>query len=105
MKTLKFLLVLVVMCVVASCEPDVEYPKASNTLRATDTIVMQDNYAKLEIYTITIDSCQYLFGRDYGTYNGGYFITHKGNCNNPIHTHPAMVDTKNHITLIPITLK
>lgn len=29
---------------------------------------------------ITIDSCEYIFGKDRNAYNGGYFLTHKGNC-------------------------
>jgi hypothetical protein len=34
---------------------------------------------------ITIDRCEYIIGTDYKAYNGGYFMTHKGNCSNPIH--------------------
>ena len=34
---------------------------------------------------ITIDSCEYIFGTDKFAYNGGYFLSHKGNCKNPIH--------------------
>lgn len=30
--------------------------------------------------TIVIDSCEYIIGEDYHPYNGGYFLTHKGNC-------------------------
>jgi len=33
------------------------------------------------IQETVIDSCQYLFDR----VNGGIALTHKGNCNNPIH--------------------
>ena len=29
---------------------------------------------------VVIDSCEYLFGTDGGAYNGGYFLSHKGNC-------------------------
>ena len=32
---------------------------------------------------ITIDSCQYIYRWD--GYHAGSAITHKGNCNNPIH--------------------
>lgn len=34
---------------------------------------------------ITIDSCEYIMGRDNLGYNGGYFMSHKGDCKNPIH--------------------
>jgi hypothetical protein len=34
---------------------------------------------------IIIDSCEYIIGSDNGGYNGGFFLTHKGNCKNPIH--------------------
>jgi len=33
------------------------------------------NYQIMEI-----DSCEYIIGRDNGGYNGGYFLSHKGNC-------------------------
>ena len=37
-------------------------------------------------YEITIiDGCEYILGTDNGGYNGGYFLSHKGNCKNPIH--------------------
>ena len=37
-------------------------------------------------YEITIiDGCEYILGSDNGAYNGGYFLSHKGNCKNPIH--------------------
>jgi hypothetical protein len=29
---------------------------------------------------VEIDSCEYIIGRDNGVYNGGYFLSHKGNC-------------------------
>jgi hypothetical protein len=29
---------------------------------------------------VEIDSCEYIIGRDDGGYNGGYFLSHKGNC-------------------------
>ena len=33
---------------------------------------------------IIIDSCEYILGDDMNPY-GGHFLTHKGNCKNPIH--------------------
>jgi hypothetical protein len=39
----------------------------------------------VEYKIVLIDSCEYIFGHDNGTYNGGYFLSHKGNCKNPIH--------------------
>lgn len=38
---------------------------------------------------IVIDGCEYIFGKDDGGYNGGYFLSHKGNCKNKIHQPPA----------------
>lgn len=34
-----------------------------------------------EVYVVTIDSCEYLYGR----WGNGTWVTHKGNCTNPIH--------------------
>lgn len=34
---------------------------------------------------VKIDECEYILGTDNGSYNGGYFLTHKGNCTNPLH--------------------
>jgi hypothetical protein len=31
---------------------------------------------------VIIDSCEYIFGTDCSAYNGGYFLSHKGNCKN-----------------------
>lgn len=44
---------------------------------------------------IIIDSCQYIFGGGNESHEGGYFLTHKGNCTNPIHfrTKVTVVDT------------
>lgn len=39
----------------------------------------------IEYEIITIDGCEYILGWDNNAYNGGYFLTHKGNCKNPIH--------------------
>lgn len=41
---------------------------------------------KKNVYQIImIDGCEYIFGCDNYPYNGGYFLTHKGNCKNSIH--------------------
>lgn len=37
--------------------------------------------------TIEIENCEYILGTDEGAYNGGYFLTHKGNCKNTIHNY------------------
>lgn len=34
---------------------------------------------------IMVDGCEYIIGSDGGAYNGGIFMTHKGNCKNSIH--------------------
>jgi len=36
---------------------------------------------------VEIEGCEYILGHDNGFYNGGFFMTHKGNCKNPIHQH------------------
>lgn len=41
-----------------------------------------DDYGNYSI--IKVDGCEYIKGWG-GTYHGGPFLTHKGNCSNPIH--------------------
>lgn len=51
--------------------------------------IINDGSGKVDYTIIVIDGCEYIFGRDYGGYNGGYFLTHKGNCKNKAHQPPA----------------
>lgn len=78
---MKKLIYIVSALVLVSCGPEIT-EKKGNTY--------SDNPAK-EIFDgvnyqeVIIDSCEYIIGRDDLPYNGGYFLTHKGNCNNPAH--------------------
>lgn len=55
-----------------------EYPK-----KITVTFSVYPSVSHAEI--IMVDSCEYIIGRDAGIYNGGIFMTHKGNCKNTFH--------------------
>jgi hypothetical protein len=55
--------------------------KTINPAKPANTL--KDGYISYEI--VTIDECEYILGHDNGVYNGGFFLTHKGNCKNPIH--------------------
>jgi hypothetical protein len=52
---------------------------ANVEIKSTDYII-EANTIRLKI--VVIDNCEYLYR---GT--GGAVLTHKGNCNNPIHKH------------------
>jgi len=41
------------------------------------------SYGRNPLQEITIEGCQYL----YGEWGNATVLTHKGNCNNPIHQH------------------
>ena len=81
MKTLKFLLVLAVMFVVASCDSGQNpnnLPVMAKALKVQDTIAVNAGpYLDIKMYTVIIDGCQYIMGDDDGPYNGGYFLTHR----------------------------
>lgn len=51
--------------------------------------IINDGSGAVDYTIIIIDGCEYIFGRDHGGYNGGYFLAHKGNCKNKIHQPPA----------------
>jgi hypothetical protein len=67
------------IAILSSCSPDYdyEYPRPIYDNDSTISIFLNVDYR-----IITIDSCQYIIGRDDGPHNGGYFLTHKGNCTN-----------------------
>lgn len=51
-----------------------EYPKS---------ILVPYSYEHMKPYATeiqVIDSCEYIIGQDNGSYNGGLYLTHKGNC-------------------------
>lgn len=52
----------------------------SNVNRTHTNYRVNSDNAPLEL--ITIDGCQYL----YGAWGNATVLTHKGNCNNPIHS-------------------
>ncbi len=46
----------------------------------------QRDLVKGMTYTvIVIDGCEYILGKYENGYGGGYTLTHKGDCKNPIH--------------------
>ena len=69
---MRIIFIAVMLITLASCrEPNV---KVKNT-----NYVINDDCSPLSI--IIVDRCQYLFG-DWGNRT---VLTHKGNCNNPVH--------------------
>jgi hypothetical protein len=67
--TMKQLLILLVVCLsFVGCSPDRETVKSTITNKIVNGYVLQE---------FTYEGCQYLAS--------GQGITHKGNCNNPIH--------------------
>ena len=65
-------ILLLIAITLSSCaEPNVEASKTSHIIR----------YGQNPLDEIVIDSCQYL----YGDWGNATVLTHKGNCNNPIH--------------------
>lgn len=74
-KTLIVLLILILIYILFGCGNDSSKPPTQTITYGTDNI---------EYRVVTIDSCEYIFGWRGGGY-GGPFLTHKGNCKNPIH--------------------
>jgi hypothetical protein len=69
---MKKIFLAVMVLAFASCEePNVE-AKSTN---------YRINPVNSSLTIITVDGCQYL----YGNWGPGTVLTHKGNCNNPIH--------------------
>lgn len=72
---------LVAATILGSCSQPIS-EKKENTYRDSSAKEIFDGVSYQEV---VIDSCEYIIGRDELPYNGGYFLTHKGNCHNPIH--------------------
>lgn len=74
--------------VFASCEPAVP------TVSKEDKKVHEINYEHFEV--IEYDQCEYVIFKDFAGANKGFgYMSHKGNCKNPIHFHnkPVGVDS------------
>lgn len=77
----KLLFAFIIFLSFASCRPEVTSPK--NEYYNDSSAIEIFNGVDYRI--VVIDSCEYILGRDHESYNGGFFLTHKGNCKNPIH--------------------
>ena len=73
----------------AGCSDKIEQRSGVDSISEERKTIINDNSGVVDYSIIVIDGCEYIFGRDYGGYNGGYFLTHKGNCKNKIHQPPA----------------
>jgi hypothetical protein len=75
-RTFAFAYVLLVAVIFCGCQQET-VNKAEQTYgdNKAHEIFIGVNYQIVEI-----DSCEYIIGRDNGGYNGGYFLSHKGNC-------------------------
>jgi hypothetical protein len=67
----KLLLALLVLAGITSC--------SQQNVESKKTTYNVDGYDLLDL--IVVDGCQYL----YGDWGNATVLTHKGNCNNPIH--------------------
>jgi hypothetical protein len=75
-RTFAFAYVLLVAVIFCGCEQEITNKAEKRyTENKANEIFIGVNYQIVEI-----DSCEYLIGRDNGSYNGGYFLSHKGNC-------------------------
>lgn len=79
MKT--FILLVCTIMLIGCGKPNVD-------IKRTD-IIVREGYNSLNI--IEIDGCQYF----YGDWGNATVLTHKGNCNNPIHTKEVTNENKN----------
>ena len=75
MKNLKLIVILITLLTISfySCkeEPTTKFYWDNTQIKIFDNVSYQ---------IIIIDSCEYIIGKDDSPYNGGYFLTHKGNC-------------------------
>ena len=70
----------------AACEPQPVRPQ-----QAEATSI----YPNIQYIVVTIDGCQYLATHVSGG-SGGWALTHKGNCSNPVHcSNPKTVENQN----------
>lgn len=67
-----FIMILIVMGYIIGCARIHE--------RQNPEVAIDLGNGPAEYTIVIIDSCEYIFGCDHGSYNGGYFLTHKGNC-------------------------
>lgn len=72
MKKLLFIFVLLLVGCVQNNDPTI------------NRVPYGDSGSNIVYRIVVIDSCEYIWGWDGGGY-GGPFLTHKGNCKNPIH--------------------
>lgn len=87
-KIINIIILIVSITALWDCESWVprEEIKVGDVYTPTGTIFIQGKYTSdVEYQIVIIDSCEYIIGNDRGTQNGGFFMTHKGNCKNPIH--------------------
>lgn len=45
-----------------------------------DNVKVKEIFTNVTYTVVVIDSCEYIIGTDNSAYNGGFFLTHKGNC-------------------------
>ena len=84
---MKKLLIILSLGLTSCFEPNVGYPGKSTTdstladsLNIPKRIPVE--FSAIPLTVVMIDSCEYL----YGPWGNASVLTHKGNCNNPIHS-------------------
>lgn len=68
--------ILVLTLLVSSCEQET-VNNVEQTYRDNKSIEIFNN---VHYQIVVIDSCEYIIGKDDYGYNGGFFLSHKGNC-------------------------
>lgn len=97
MKNLLLTTSLIVIFFFVSCNPQVKIEEDNKIENKTENLI--DKVSSDDVEIIEIDGCEYIIYKSTPSDNAriGYgFMTHKGNCKNPIHYHnrnPLPTDT------------
>ena len=71
------------------CSDTPQYVGGIDSVGADKRLIVKDGEKEVTYRIVIIDGCEYILGSDNGVNNGGYFLTHKGNCRNKLHHQPS----------------
>jgi hypothetical protein len=83
-KLIKIIIISFIVICFYSCLNENNNKYKVNTDTINDEYYIKYRDVTIRYNIIIIDGCEYLVGSTNNTY-GGYFLTHKGNCKNPLH--------------------
>ena len=83
---MKYFLLFFGLLIICRCTPDkkIDYKKVNQKVHYIKVKDNSNQEYDVSVYEYTIDSCQYIGEIDIHDTRGCY-LTHKGNCTNPIH--------------------